>query len=250
VTDPVRPAPSAAWSDRLADRWADILGRLPDRRPLVVGGVVAIVGALALAGVLFLSRRSPPAAPLTLPRAAPGAPAPANGGLGGGAPGAPEGPEKVTVDAAGAVAHPGVYTVPAGSRVADVVAAAGGPAPDADPDQLNLAAKVGDADRVYMPRKGEMLAGSGSGPAPAAGNPGAGNPAAGGPGAKAGGQVVDLNSATPEQLDALPGVGPSLAQAIVTYRTRHVRFRSVEELDQVPGIGPAKLATLRPLVRV
>ena len=124
--------------------------------------------------------------------------------------------------------------------MADVVEAAGGPSPDADLDQLNLAAKVGDGDRVYVPRRGEAL------PAQAS-TPGAGPVAAGGP---AGAGPVDLNTATAEQLEALPGVGPATAAAILDYRREHGRFRSVDELLDVRGIGEAKLAALRPKVRV
>jgi competence protein ComEA len=138
----------------------------------------------------------------------------------------------LVVDVAGAVVRPGLVRLQPGARVADLVAAAGGPAPDADLDQVNLAARPADGDRVYVPRRGET-------PPPVA--------SSGAPASRAG--PVDLNSATVEQLDALPGVGPATAQAILEFRRRHGRFRSVQDLLQVSGIGPAKLATLRPLVR-
>jgi competence protein ComEA len=147
------------------------------------------------------------------------------------APAPPEAAPDVVAHAAGAVARPGVQRLPAGARVADLLDAAGGATADADLDQVNLAAKVSDGDRVYVPRRGEA-------PPPAA----AGQPAAEGP--------VNLNTATAEQLDALPGVGPSTAAAIVEHRTRNGRFRTVDDLGQVPGIGPARLAALRPKVRV
>jgi competence protein ComEA len=118
--------------------------------------------------------------------------------------------------------------------VADAIDAAGGAAPDADLDGLNLAAKVGDGERVYVPRRGEVVAP--------------------GPGLSAGTNAIaaplDLNTATAEQLDDLPGVGPATADAIVEYRTEHGRFRSVEELLEVRGIGEAKLAAIRSKVRV
>jgi competence protein ComEA len=131
-----------------------------------------------------------------------------------------------------------VYKVRPGGRVADVLDAAGGPAPDADVDQLNLAAKVADGERVYVPRRGEApppVAGAGPGAAGAAGAPAA---------------AVDLNTATLDQLETLPGVGPSIGQAILDYRREHGRFKRVEELVEVRGIGEARLAALRAKVRV
>lgn len=147
------------------------------------------------------------------------------------------GAEEVVVDAAGAVVRPGLYRLGPGVRVADVLAAAGGPAPDADLDQVNLAAPVADGDRVYVPRKGEFLPGAGLG--------GAGPGPLGAPA-----QPVNLNSATAEQLDALPGIGPSTARAIVAWRQQHGRFTKVDDLLKVRGIGPAKLDALRSEVRV
>ena len=156
----------------------------------------------------------------------------------------------VTVHAAGQVAAPGVYSVPGGARVADLITAAGGLLPEADVDRLNLAAKVVDGTRVYIPRKGETppptespVGGSGRRRRPGGGR---GRPRPGG--APAG--PVDLNTATAAQLDTLPGVGPATANAILTYRTRNGRFKSVTELLEVPGIGPAKLEAIRPLVMV
>jgi len=153
------------------------------------------------------------------------------------------------VHAAGAVAHPGIYVVPAGGRVADVITAAGGPLAEADFDRLTLAARVSDGDRVYVPRRGEGVepvasgpSGSGAGPGPRA--------ASGGPKAPSPEAPLDLNTSDETQLDALPGVGPATAHAIVGYRQRNGRFRSVDELIDVPGIGPSKLETMRPLVRV
>jgi competence protein ComEA len=141
---------------------------------------------------------------------------------------------EVVVDVAGAVARPGVVRLASAGRVIDAIAAAGGAATDADLNQVNLAAKVGDGDRIYVPRRGEA-------PPPA--------PATGGSSTAAPTGPVDLNTATPEQLDALPGVGPATAKAIVDFRTRRGRFRTVDDLLSVPGIGPAKLANIKPLVR-
>jgi len=150
------------------------------------------------------------------------------------------------VAAAGALARPGVYVVPSRARVADLVAAAGGTLADANVDQLNLAAKLTDAERVYVPRKGETPApapaDSSAGGSPTGASTGAGSPGNSGP--------MDLNGSTAAQLDALPGVGPTTARAIVAYRQAHGRFRSVTDLLAVPGIGPAKLDAIRPLVTV
>ena len=136
----------------------------------------------------------------------------------------------VVVDVEGAVRRPGLVRLPAGSRVADAVVRAGGTTRLADRGGVNLAAPVSDGQQVVVPRRGA------AGAAPAA----SGGAAASGP--------VSLSTATAEQLDALPGVGPVTAQKIVDYRTQHGAFHSVDELDAIPGIGPARLADLRGLV--
>ena len=140
----------------------------------------------------------------------------------------------VVAHVAGAVARPGLYRLGGAPRAADAIDAAGGPAPDADLDAVNLAAAVADGERVYLPRRGEA--------------PPAAVVASGGAAASAG--PLDLNTATAEQLEDLPGVGPATASAILAYRKEHGRFRSVDELLEVRGIGDARLAELRPKVRV
>jgi competence protein ComEA len=139
----------------------------------------------------------------------------------------------VVVHVAGAVAAPGVYELVSGSRVRDAVAAAGGPTPPADVNALNLAAIVVDASRVYVPVVGEEVPPEATLPLQVGDQPA-------GP--------VDVNRATADELDELPGVGPATAAAIVTERTRNGPFTSVDDLDRVPGIGPAKLEALRDLV--
>lgn len=177
--------------------------------------------------------------------------APAPGAAGTGAAG--EGP--VTVHVAGAVKHPGVYTLPAGSRILQAVESAGGALPAAVLDALNLAALAADGTQIMVPTQAQLAAGtagsggSGSG----AGGAGGGVPGAGGaglpqPGSQ--GALVNLNTATAEQLDALPGVGPVLAGRIVAWRSDHGPFTSVDELDAVSGIGAKMLANIRPLVSV
>ncbi|SDM70861.1 competence protein ComEA [Geodermatophilus siccatus] len=139
----------------------------------------------------------------------------------------------VVVSVVGSVARPGLVTLPQGARVADAVAAAGGLLPDADPASVNLAAVVSDGQQVAVGVPGAGVVG-----------------AADGPGAAGGGGPVDLNAATAADLDALPGIGPVLAQRIVEHRERNGPFRSVEQLDDVPGIGPATYAELAELVTV
>jgi competence protein ComEA len=144
------------------------------------------------------------------------------------------------VQVAGAVRRPGVYRLRADRRVDDAVRGAGGPTAKADLAGVNLAAKVSDGQQVIVPAAG-AADGAGTTAAPAG--------AAGGARA-APGQKLNLNMATPEQLDQLDGVGPATAQKIVAYRQAHGGFRSVTELDQVPGIGEKKLAALKDRLRV
>jgi competence protein ComEA len=136
------------------------------------------------------------------------------------------------VSVVGLVARPGLVTLPSGSRVADAIEAAGGLLPEADPAAVNLAAVLAD---------GQQIAVSAPGATTSAPGPGAGTPQ-GGP--------VNLNIATAADLDALPGIGPVLAQRIVSYRDQQGRFTSVEQLDDVPGIGPSIYDQLKPLVTV
>src|SRR5882724_115312 len=134
------------------------------------------------------------------------------------------------VDVVGAVRRPGLYRLKDGSRVADAVARAGGPTPKAEIELVNLAARIADGEQIVVPRRGlASPSATASGGAVAAG-------------------PVHLNSATLEQLDALPGVGPVTAQKILDYRQQHGTFGSVDELDAIAGIGPARLETLRGLV--
>ena len=140
----------------------------------------------------------------------------------------------VVVDVEGAVRRPGLVRLPPGSRVADAVARAGGTTRRADRSGVNLAAPVSDGQQVLVPGRGS------GGIAVAGGGQAAIGSAPSGP--------VSLSTASAEQLDELPGVGPVTAQKIVDYRTEHGSFHSVDELDAIPGIGPARLADLRKLV--
>jgi competence protein ComEA len=153
---------------------------------------------------------------------------------------------RAVLHVAGAVARPGIVELSAGSRINDAITAAGGSAPDADLDRLNLAAVVVDGQKVYVPRQGEPV------PADAAGAPSGenGGSIAGGAGSPAPAGKTNLNSAGIEELGTLPKVGPVLAQRIVDWRNEHGPFTSVEELDAVDGVGPKMLETLLPLVSV
>ncbi|WP_426226014.1 ComEA family DNA-binding protein [Pseudarthrobacter sp. DSP2-3-2b1] len=159
------------------------------------------------------------------------------------APGAGGIPGVVIIHVAGAVTTPGVVQLPAGSRVHQAIAAAGGGTPAADLNRLNLAAVLADGEKLYVPQAGEQIpAGqAGSGAQPSAGDAGSGGAAAG---------KVNLNTAGVEELDSLPKVGPVLAQRIVDWRKEHGLFKAVEELDAVDGVGPKMLETLLPLVGI
>ena len=152
---------------------------------------------------------------------------------------------RVCVDVEGAVRRPGLLTLPAGSRIAAAVQAAGGLRPDAAGGAVNLAAKLEDGQQIVVPTKEEARAAGGASAGAASGASGSGTGATAPLGAK-----VDLNAADATQLDALPGIGPSTAAKIVADRAASGRFKSVDDLGRVPGIGPKKLDQLRPLVRV
>ena len=224
---PLPPPEQPAWRTTLEE----LRRRLP-RPGLAVGAALAVL-VVVLVG-LALVRRAAPGDPSTIPMAVPANPEPA-------APpartGAGADPEEVVVDVAGAVARPGLVRLRAGSRVADAVAAAGGPTADAAVAGVNQARVLADGEQVRVPRVGEPPVPTAP-PAP----PGSSPAAPAGP--------VDLNNATPAELDTLPGVGPATAAAIVTWRQENGGFRRVDDLLEVPGIGPARLERLRPHVRV
>lgn len=140
---------------------------------------------------------------------------------------------QVVVDVVGKVRHPGLIRLSAGARVDDAIRAAGGALPGTDLSGVNLARVLVDGEQIAVGTSGAVPP---SGPA-------------GGSGASAG-ALINLNTASTEQLDALPGVGPVLAQRIVDWRTQHGRFDSVDQLRDVPGIGDAKFAEIRPLVTI
>ncbi|MFN8474153.1 MAG: ComEA family DNA-binding protein [Anaerolineae bacterium] len=141
-------------------------------------------------------------------------------------------PTTITVYVNGAVTHPGVYTLPEGSRVVQALTAAGGLTGAADADGLNQARPLHDGEQVYVPARGTP-------PPPLVGPAGAASPA--GKATAATGGVVNLNTATKEELDALPGVGAVLADRIIQYRQKNGPFQRPEDLKKVPGFGGTKL---------
>lgn len=135
--------------------------------------------------------------------------------------------DDVVVYVSGAVASPGVLTLPASSRVIDAIMAAGGATPEADLESINLARLLVDGEQIRVGVVGESP--------PAVSE--AGTPA---------GTCIRLATATEAELQTLPGIGPALAQRIISYRSTHPRLSTVEELDEVPGIGPSLIEKIRP----
>ena len=180
--------------------------------------------------------------------------------------GGASGEATVRVHVAGAVNNPGVYTLPAQGRAVDAIAAASGAAADADLDRVNLAGALSDGVQIYVPHRGETAAPAQIQPNGGTANAGQGNAVNGASqggtqpqpartltasgSAQKGSTPVNINTATAEELQTLPRIGPAMAQRIIAWREAHGGFRSVDELDAVPGIGPSMLENLRPLVTV
>jgi len=230
--DPTRPLASR-WAGR-ARPWVEWFGL---RRLIAIAATVIAV----VAGGWWLLRSPAPSTEAGLPRAttSAGRSGPTTVVSSGAASGvgatSTSLATRVVVDVAGAVARPGVYELPAGARVHAALEAAGGAAVDADLAALNLAAPLLDGAQVYVPIVGAPpRAGAPPGPSPPS--------TVSGP--------LDINRATAEQLDALPGIGPATAQAIIAHREEHGPYASVDALEDVRGIGPAKLDAIRDLVTV
>jgi competence protein ComEA len=217
----------------------------------------AIVAALAVLVTVFTLVRDKPAPVMSakLPPVEKASTASPRSSASPGA-GQPAGSDRpVVVSVVGLVHTPGLVTLAPGARIADALQAAGGPVSGADTIGLNMARPVGDGEQIVVglaPAPGQPTALGSSvaaGTSPVPGAPGPAGPVSGTVKPKAG-EVLDLNTATVEQLDALPGVGPVTAGAIVAWRQANGKFTSVDQLADVDGIGPARLEKLRPLVRV
>ncbi len=178
--------------------------------------ILCILGALVV-GIYARSHPSsgPPSSPVYTPPATTSAPA------------------TIVVQVAGAVTRPSVYALPRGARVQQAIDAAGGPLASADTQRVNLAAPLEDGQKVDIP----FLAAAA--PAPSAGA-----------GAQSPTTPLNLNTATAEELDRLPGIGPVLAKKIVDYRQKSGPFQSVDDLHAVPGIGPKRIEQIRSSVTV
>ncbi|MFE6870181.1 ComEA family DNA-binding protein [Kitasatospora sp. NPDC057692] len=213
-------------------------------RRAVVGLLVLLLLAVGY-GVqhFWLARPQPVEVPAvavaSVPSAAVPGPGPPDGAAGGAAGSdtggaAPGAVAVVVVDVGGRVGSPGVHTLPGGSRVADALRVAGGPLPGTDTGNLNLARVLADGEQILVGEPSpQPAAGAGPGPPPAGASK----------------QPVSLNRATLEQLDTLPGVGPTLAQRIIAFRASHGgAFRSLDQLRQVSGIGERTYTELRPLL--
>ncbi|MGW0733855.1 helix-hairpin-helix domain-containing protein [Streptomyces sp. NPDC002851] len=216
--------------------------------------VVLVVAVGFAVHHFWTGRPQPVAAPDVVRQAAsgpdpsPGAPVTTPGGppaSGRGSPGGAKG--RIVVDVSGKVRRPGIHQLPQGSRVADALRAAGGVRKGTDLSALNRARVLVDGEQVVVGAPGGAVPPASGGSASAAASGGAGPGSVSGGAGPAG--PVSLNSATVEQLDTLPGVGPVLAQHIVDYRTQHGGFRSVDELREVNGIGDRRFAELKNAVR-
>ncbi|MHB8512150.1 MAG: helix-hairpin-helix domain-containing protein [Actinomycetota bacterium] len=223
--------------------WRARLSRVMDFRPRELAALAILVLVIVSAGVFAFIRALPhaqavPSAPTDISIASASLTA---------APSvdpsiAPSG--KIFVQVAGAVLHPGVYQFDAGARVIDALQAAGGPTKNGDPNSINLARVLVDGERIYVPRIGEQPSLEPQAPPTDSSSSGSKKGKAG-PGTK-----VNINTASVNELETLPGIGPSLAQRIVDYRTQHGPFQTIDDLKKVHGIGPKKFDSLKDYITV
>jgi competence protein ComEA len=184
----------------------------------------AIVGSFLAAGILFLLSRPIRGEPIILQ--------------------APPTPLPLVVHVTGAVRSPAVVSLSAGSRLLDAIEAAGGLKAEADTQTLNLAAFVEDGQRIFIPSKAEQASPSSE---PASRSQGIELP---GPGTPTAAGLVNINTATQDELDSLPGIGPTIAQRIILYRETNGPFNSIEDIQKVQGIGQVKFETIMYLITI
>ncbi len=228
--------------DDAGPRWLAAVRADPGRAGTIG---LAVVGVIAVLVTVFTVMRDkpPPVVSAKLPpvqMASSASPTPS---------GTPSSDQPVVVSVVGLVHKPGLVTLSPGARIADALAAAGGTLAGADLVGLNIAQRVADGQQIVVgiaPAPGEPTT-LGSGVSPSSATPGATTAS---PAVPAPSGLVDLNTATVEELDALPGIGPVTAAAIVAWRDANGRFTGVDQLAEVDGIGPARLEKLRPLVGV
>lgn len=240
------------WLPDSSGQRAGVLARVradPGRAGAIALAVIAAIAVLVTIFTLVRDRPAPVVSaklpPVEMVSSATKGPSPSPSG---------EPTQPVVVSVVGLVHSPGLVTLAPGARIADALTAAGGATDGADTIGLNMARPVGDGEQIVVgvtPPKGQPTAlGSSVSPGSAAASP----PVAPGkpPGSTAPkqGDVINLNTATVQQLDTLPGVGPVTAAAIVAWRDANGKFNSVDQLAEVDGIGPARLEKLRALVRV
>lgn len=245
VLAPAEPSGPSEGSGRCRRALLELWHRVRAGEDPVAFGAVLAVSALIAGGLWFGAGVRHGGFP-----AASAAPGPATTDASNGGPG--ESAEKVitttstalAVHVAGAVARPGLYHLPAGSRVADALGRAGGKLPAADVDRLNLAARLIDGQKILVTRRGDPLPLEAVGAGASVGTTGgeAAPPAPVEP--------IDLNTADIAALDSLPGIGPATARAILEERSRRGGFRSIRDLLRVPGIGEGRFARLKDRVRV
>jgi len=184
---------------------------------------LSIVGIIAFVVIYVILKRPEPASPplvITLqprPTAEPATPTPAT----------------INVYVSGAVNKPDVYALPLNSIVKDAIFAAGGATDEADLDRINLATKLADQMQVYVPSQGEAAVPVSNGSAPGAAT-----------------DKININTASVEELDKLPGIGPSLANAIIDYRTKNGPFKQIEDINDVKGIGDALFEKIKEQIAV
>jgi competence protein ComEA len=215
----------------------------PDRRHLIA--YLAAAAVLVVIAVRFVGHRS---GPQPIPSVSVAAPAASRAGVAGrprAVAGGVPARASIWVDVVGAVRAPGLYALPAGSRVAAAIERAGGVRPRAERAAVNLAAKLADGQQIVVPLRGR----AGAGTAPPGGAAATGVGAAGSADASAAGVApgarISLSSATQDQLEQLDGIGPALAGRIIQYREAHGGFRSIDELQEVSGIGDKRFQALK-----